>query len=85
MLKIIGVTLTAVAPIYTLKAKFGYMTFFNHTTSEFLVMFDFVRFENDALANRLIMFAKVTVDYSIICSARIYRLRYSRSLIRDEF
>ena len=61
MLRIIAFSLGLVAFIYTLTAIWGYKSFFNHTNSEFLETFEFLKFEGFGI-NFQVMLAKVVFN-----------------------
>ena len=46
MMKIILASLLLVVSVYTITAVFGYLSFFNHVNSEFLLMFEYLSFDD---------------------------------------
>ena len=66
MLRIIAFSLGLVAFIYTLTAIWGYKSFFNHTNSEFLETFEFLKFDGFAI-NFQVMLAKVINSVVLYC------------------
>lgn len=65
MLKIIATSLTLVVSVYTLTALYGYRSFFNHTSSEFLLMFEYVVFDDETI-KVIILLAKVCLKVLIL-------------------
>ena len=45
-MKIILASLLLVVSVYTITAVFGYLSFFNHVNSEFLLMFEYLSFDD---------------------------------------
>ena len=65
-MKIILASLLLVVTVYTITAVFGYLSFFNHVNSEFLLMFEYLNFD-DVSTKIQVVVAKVR-----FCSALIY-------------
>merc|ERR1712131_94480 len=79
MLRIIAFSLGLVAFIYTLTAIWGYKSFFNHTNSEFLETFEFLKFEGFGI-NFQVMLAKFMMVLVVTFSVPLFCFVFRKSV-----
>lgn len=84
MLKIIATSLTLVVSVYTLTALYGYRSFFNHTSSEFLLMFEYVVFDDETI-KVIILLAKFMMVLVVTFSAPLFCFVLRKSVFLNAF
>jgi len=84
MMKIILASLLLVVTVYTITAVFGYLSFFNHVNSEFLLMFEYLNFD-DVSTKIQVVVAKFMMVLVVTFSAPLFCFVLRKSIFLNVF